>query len=250
MLEILSYSFSSNEVWVLVVSAVLIGMAKTGVHGSGMIAVPMVAIILGGKDSTGFILPILIFADIFAVRKYHRHADWHQLRRLLPFTVIGIIVGTFIGELIDDQVFIHIMAFIVFACVALMVWRELQTNPAIPSSKWFASSIGVVGGIATMVGNLAGPVMGLFLLAMRFPKNAFLGTAAWFFLSVNLIKVPFHVFIWETISVDSFLVNLMLIPAIGIGAYLGARLIKLVPEKPFRWFIIFMTFIAAVAMVV
>ncbi|MFT5574298.1 MAG: putative membrane protein YfcA [Cryomorphaceae bacterium] len=250
MLEILSYSFSTSEVLVIVLAAILIGMAKTGVHGSGMIAVPMIAIIFGGKDSTGFILPILIFADIFAVRKYHQHADWYQLRRLLPYAVLGIIIGTLIGDVIDDDAFTQIMAFIIFSCVALMVWRELQTDPVIPSSAWFVSSIGIIGGFATMVGNLAGPVMGLFLLAMRFPKNAFLGTAAWFFLSVNVIKVPLHIFIWETISIDSFLINLMLIPAIGLGAYLGIRLIKLVPEKPFRWFIIGMTFIAALAMVI
>jgi uncharacterized membrane protein YfcA len=250
MLEILSYSFSVTDMFVIVLASALIGMAKSGVAGSGMIAVPMVALIFGGKDSTGFILPILIFADMFAVRKYHQHADWHQLRRLLPYAVLGIIIGTAIGRFVNDAVFVQIMAFIIFACVALMVWQEQQTKPTIPSSLWFVSSIGIIGGIASMVGNLAGPVLGLFLLAMRFPKNVFIGTAAWFFLSVNLIKVPFHIFIWETISLDSFLINIIVLPAIGLGAYLGVRIIKLVPEKPFRWFIIGTTFIAALAMII
>jgi len=101
-----------------------------------------------------------------------------------------------------------------------------------------------------MVGNLAGPVMALYLLAMRFPKNQFIGTAAWFFLVINLIKVPFHVFAWNTITINSFMLTAMLIPAVGAGAYIGIWVVGKINEKLYRWFIIFMTAVAALAMLI
>ncbi|MFT4994751.1 MAG: hypothetical protein ACI965_001790 [Paraglaciecola sp.] len=78
---------------------------------------------------------------------------------------------------------------------------------------------GLVGGITTMMGNLAGSVMALYLLSMRLPKNEYIGTKAWFFLAINLFKVPFHVFSWQTISLNSFLLNLTGLPFIALGAY-------------------------------
>lgn len=250
MLELFSYSLSYIEFASLVLAAVLIGMAKTGVAGAGMIAVPVLAIIFGGKNSTGLLLPILIFADCFGVYHYRQHANWLHLRRLLPFAVLGVIIGTVSGNYIDDTMFRNIMALIIFISLAIMIWQQQSSTPVLPSSFLFVASIGILGGFTTMVGNLAGPVMALYLLSMQFKKNQFIGTAAWFFLCINVIKIPFHVFIWKTITVNSLLLDLTVIPAVACGAYMGIYIIKRVPENLFRWFIILMTGVAAVAMMV
>jgi len=84
---------------------------------------------------------------------------------------------------------------------------------------------------------------------MRLPKNEFIGTGAWFFIAVNVFKVPFHIWSWETITLNSFLLDLTLLPFIGIGALLGIRLVKLIPNKNYRWFVIGMTALAVVFMV-
>ena len=97
-----------------------------------------------------------------------------------------------------------------------------------------------------MIGNAAGPVMALYLLSMRLPKNQFIGTAAWFFFIINLIKVPFHVAIWETITWSSFLFDILMIPAVAIGAFLGIWLVKFFPERAYRIFIIATTLLAAI----
>ncbi|MFT5610557.1 MAG: putative membrane protein YfcA [Arenicella sp.] len=250
MIELFSYSLSYTDFACLVAAAALIGMAKTGVSGAGMIAVPVLAIIFGGKGSTGLLLPILIFADFFGVYHYRQHANWHHLRRLLPFAVLGVIIGTISGNYIDDAMFRNIMAVIIFLSLTIMIWQQQSKAPMVPSSFWFVATIGILGGFTTMVGNLAGPVMALYLLAMQFNKNQFIGTAAWFFLSINIIKIPFHVFAWKTITLNSFLLGLTVIPAVACGAFLGIYLIKRVPENLFRWFIIVMTGMAAVAMIV
>jgi uncharacterized membrane protein YfcA len=108
--------------------------------------------------------------------------------------------------------------------------------------------MGLLGGITTMIGNLAGSVMALYLLSMRLPKNEYIGTAAWFFLAINVFKVPFHVFSWQSIDVNSFLLNLICLPFIALGAWCGIGLVKRIPEKHYRWLVIGMTGAASILM--
>lgn len=248
MIEIASYSLSYTDIFLLVVVALLVGMAKAGAYGLGMVAVPLLAIVFGGKASTGVLLPILILADIFAVYYYHRHANWQHLRRLMPTALIGVVIGTFVGDAIGDRLFNHVMVLIIMASLGIMIWRERNTNPTIPTSIWFVAGMGILGGFTTMVGNLAGPVMALYLLSMQLPKKQFIGTAAWFFLLVNVIKVPLHVWAWQTINLNTFILGTALLPIIALGALLGVMVVKNVPEKAFRWFVIAMVAVAAITM--
>lgn len=248
LIEIFPYSFSLFDLLLLLSVAMLVGMSKTGVHGSGMISIPLLAIIFGSKASTGILLPILIFADLFGVYYFHKHADWSHLKRLLPFALVGVIIGTLTGNFIDDQLFSLIMLVIIVASLVIMIWQAKNSNSEIPQSNQLSAATGIAGGFATMIGNLAGPVMSLYLLMMRLPKDQFIGTAAWFFLIVNVSKVPLHIWAWGTITVDTFVLDIVLIPAIALGAFLGVRIVRRIPEKLYRWFVIVMTAAAAVAM--
>lgn len=249
MISLFSYELSYLSLAMFMLTGMLIGMAKTGVHGMGMIAVPLLASTFGGKDSSGLMLPMLIMADIFGVAYYHRHAEWKYLIKLFPWAIVGVILGTWTGNYIDDQLFRTIMGIIIFVSLGAMVWLERASKDKIPDYWWFAMLLGIVAGFTTMVGNLAGSAMALYLLSMRMPKNQFIGTAAWFFMAVNWFKVPFHIWSWDTISVNSVLLDLMVLPMIAIGAYLGIKVIKKVSDQGFRWFIMIMTAVAAVFMV-
>jgi uncharacterized membrane protein YfcA len=248
MLELFSYSLTYQEAALLVLAAFLIGMAKTGVHGVGMLTVPMMAIIFGGKSSSGLVLPMLIMADLFAVRYYHRHANWRFLIKLFPSAMLGVIIATLIGNYIDDAVFKQIMAVIIFVSLGIMIWMESANKDKVPDYMWFAILMGTLGGLTTMIGNLAGSVMALYLLSMRLPKNEYIGTAAWFFLVINVFKVPFHVFSWETISFDSFYLSLVSLPFIALGAYAGIKIVKRIRDTHYRYLVIAMTAVAAVFM--
>ena len=96
-----------------------------------------------------------------------------------------------------------------------------------------------------MIGNAAGPVMALYLLSMRLPKNSYIGTGAWFFFIVNVSKVPLHIWSWHTISLSTFTLDVLMIPAIAAGAFLGIWLVRLLPEKVFRIIIIATTLLSA-----
>ena len=230
----------------LALSGLLIGMAKTGLSGFGMMVVPILANAFGGRPSVGLLLPILIFADVFAVTWYNRHAEWKHIFRLLPWALAGIVVATIVGKSISDQNFNRLLAGLVIGGIAILVWRDVRSDKLkIPKSRWFASGMGLLGGFSTMIGNAAGPVMALYLLSMRLPKNVYIGTGAWFFFIVNLSKVPLHVWSWKTITLDSFLLDVLLIPAIAAGAFLGIWLVRLLPEKIFRIIVIVTTLLSA-----
>ncbi|MFT5676402.1 MAG: putative membrane protein YfcA [Paraglaciecola sp.] len=250
MFELFSYSLSFTSLALLFLVAFLIGMAKTGVSGTAMFAVPLLAAIFGGKESAGLMLPMLIMADLFAVKYYHRHANWNYLVKLFPSAAAGVLVGTLLGNHIDDQMFRLSMGIIIFISLAIMLWMETSGNEKIPDYLWFAILMGFLGGVTTMIGNLAGAVMALYLLSMRLPKNEYIGTAAWFFLIINLFKVPFHIFSWQTISLDSFFLNLTGLPFITLGAFCGIWIVKRIPIKQYRWLILLMTGVAAIFMVI
>lgn len=221
-------------------------MSKTGISGVGLMVVPLLANAFGGRPSVGLLLPILIFADIFAVSWYNRHAQWKHIIRLLPWAFAGIIFATLIGKSISDQTFNRLLAALVIGGIAILVWRDIRSDKLkIPQSRWFAGGLGLLGGFSTMIGNAAGPVMALYLLSMRLPKNSFIGTGAWFFFIVNLSKVPMHIWSWKTISLNSFVLDLMVIPAIAAGAFFGIWLVRLLPEKFYRLLVIVTTLLSA-----
>jgi uncharacterized membrane protein YfcA len=230
--------------------AIFTGMSKTGVHGAGMLAVPLLANVFGGQSSSGVLLPMLVMADVLGVWYYHRHASWTHLKILFPWAALGVILGTVVGNHIDDEIFKIIMAVIILMSVVVMLWLERGHREDVPHQTTFAITTGILGGFTSMVGNLAGTVMAVYLLSIRLPKNAFIGTTAWFFMATNWFKVPFHVFAWKTITVNTFLFDLLALPFIIIGAYLGIIIVRQLSEKVYRWFIIAMTIVAAVFMLV
>ncbi len=252
-MELFPNSYDLNLVqWMLVIfCGMLTGMSKTGLSGVGLFIVPVFAAIFGGKPSTGLVLPMLVTADIFAVTYYNRHAHWKYVLALLPWACAGIAAGVLTGRLVSDRQFSHILSVVVIAGIMLMIWQDLKKkNMMAPDYWWFAALLGLAGGFATMVGNAAGPVMALYLLSMRLPKNVYIGTGAWFFFIINLVKVPLHVFVWKTISLQSLMFDAVMIPGIIAGAFLGIQIVKVIPEKPYRIFIIVSTLIAALALLI
>ena len=230
----------------IVVSALLVGFSKTGIGGVMMVAIPILAAAFGGKLSTGLILPMLIAGDILAVGYYHRHADWAGIRRLLPWTIAGLLSGILVGNLINDHQFTLLIAVSVLICLGVLMVLELKAGHVrVPDGMWFYALIGLAAGFTTMIGNVAGPIFSVYLLARRYEKQSFLGTSAWFFFLINLIKLPLHIFVWNNISWQTGLIGVVMIPAILIGAVLGVLVIKRIPEKPFRWVVIGMTAIAS-----
>ena len=227
-------------------SIFILGLAKSGLKGVDVIVVTLMALVFGSKASTGIIVPMLVMGDIFAVSYYHRHTQWRYLLRLLPWMMGGVLVATWVGQELPEDIFRQAMAGIILFSVAMMYWMDRRKPEAVPDNLAFAGFMGFGAGFTTMIGNLAGAFANILFLAMRLPKDQFIGTAAWLFFIVNLFKLPFHIFVWETITPETLALNLRLAPAILVGLFVGVRVVKVIREKGFRQMIFLLTAIGAV----
>ncbi len=240
--------------WALgAVAAVVVGLAKTGVPGIGILAVPLMALVFPGRQSVGALLPMLIVADLFAVAFYRRHARWDRLWGLLPWVMVGL-VGGFVFLIAfrgDPAWFQRILGGLVLAMLGLQLLRHRYGDRLVPRDTLTTSATGAGAGFATCVGNAAGPIMTLYLHAKGLPKRQFMGTNAWFFMLVNWSKIPLFLLVgWlvparPMIDGDSLLYNAIMVPPIVLGALSGAWLLSRIPQRIFSAAVLLFAALAA-----
>ena len=228
-------------------AALLLGIAKSGIKGLAVLIVTSLALVYGAKESTGILMPLLICGDILAVIYYKRHVKWIYLIKLLPWMVLGVLVGVVLGKDLPEDLFKSGMAVIILISVVIMYYWERKKDRKVPTHWSFAALMGMMGGFSTMVGNLAGAFSNIYFLAIKLPKNEFIGTAAWLFFIINLFKVPFHIWSWGTINRASFQISLSLIPAVIAGFCLGIFLVKKINNDKYRQLILLLTGLGGLA---
>lgn len=220
--------------WVLGgVAALVVGISKAGIGGLGMLAVMIFAQIMPAKQATGVVLPLLCFGDIIAAVSYRAHAQWAHIRRLFPWTAAGVVLGYFALNRVDERGARGLIGGIVLGLVVLQLVRRHVSGHEAEHGAWFAPTIGVLAGFTTLVANAAGPLMIVYLLAMRLPKLHFVGTSAVFFLIMNLFKVPFMVHL-GLINAQSFTINLWLAPIVLAGAWFGRKWVMKIQQRTFE----------------
>ena len=250
MLSSISFPQDMWQWALLAIAALGIGVTKSGFSGMGMIHVLIFAHVLGARESTGIVLPMLIAGDVFAILFYGKHANWSYIYRMIPPALLGICMGAWAMTWLDSAVYKPFIGATILLLVVLQtvrVWRP-QWFENVPQSQWFAWSMGILAGTTTMMANAAGPVFGLYLLAIGLPKLEFVGTAAWFFLLINVTKIPFS---WGLglIRIDTLSMNLLLIPLVAFGLWLGRKLVQRISQRVFDSLILSVTAAAAIRMV-
>jgi uncharacterized membrane protein YfcA len=241
-------SYSLVNWGLILLSAFIIGLSKAGLKGIDMMNVTIMAIVFGSKASTGIVLPLLCFTDILAVLYYNRHAQWPQFWKLIPWMVIGILVGVYVGKDLDEAIFRKLMAIIIILTVVIMIYLEIRKSARIPTNRMFVATMGLSAGFTTMLGNLAGAFSNIYFLAMRMPKNDFIGTAAWVFLVMNLFKLPFQVFYWKNITAVTLKTDLFLLPPLVLGFWAGVRIVSRIRDDNYRQIVILLTLLGAIVM--
>ncbi|MBI5770250.1 MAG: sulfite exporter TauE/SafE family protein [Verrucomicrobia bacterium] len=220
--------------WALaVIAALVVGISKAGIGGLGMLSVMIFAQILPAKQATGVVLPLLCFGDVVAASVYWRHAKWSHVWRLFPWTAAGIFAGYVTLGRIDDRGAAALIGGIVLGLVAMQLVRRRAAGGEAEHGAWFAPMIGALAGFTTMIANAAGPLMVIYMLAMRLPKMDFVGTGAVFFLMINLFKAPFMVHL-GMINAQSFGLNLWLAPLVLAGAWFGRKWVMRMEQRVFE----------------
>ena len=192
--------------------------------------------------------------DLLAVGAYRRHADWKILLRLFPAVAVGVLVGVaFVGR-VDDLVMRRTIGGILVLLVLVHLLAERRRSrrvPAAPGSEpaspWRRRGIvlgaGLLAGFTTMVANSGGAVMSLYLLSTGLAVLGFLGTTAWFFLVLNIFKVPFSVGL-GLLGTDALVLCAALSPAVLLGAVAGRRLIARISQERFEVTVLVITFLS------
>jgi uncharacterized membrane protein YfcA len=230
--------------------AFLVGVSKTGITGLSLIFVSIFAAIMPARRSTGLVLPLLMVGDLIAVIHYRRHAQWSHIWRLMPWAMAGVVIGFFAVGRMNDQQARFSIGLIVLGLAVLYIVRRLRpgaddgTHP-----RWFAPMIGILAGFTTLVANAAGPLAVIYMLAMRLPKMEYMGTTAVFFLLLNYFKLPFMIGL-GLVSWQSLSANLLLLPAVLVGAWFGRWLLIRINQRVFENIVLALAVIAGAGDVV
>jgi uncharacterized membrane protein YfcA len=237
--------------WILATLAALgVGISKAGFSGFSLLHVLLFAWLFGARGSTGVVLPMLIFGDISAVRAFQQHTQWRYIRRMLPPACVGVAAGSVLMSRISDAAYKPVIGWIILTLAALHLVRAFRPSwfGDIPHSRGFAWAIGLVAGTTTMMANAAGPIFSLYALSIGLPKYEFVGTAAWFFFILNVFKVPFS-YALGLIQGQTLLLNLVLIPPILVGIFIGRALTRIVPQRLFDTLLLAFAALAALRLV-
>lgn len=211
----------------------VVGFAKTAIGGLGTVAVALYALVLPARESTAALLLLLLVGDLLAVARYRRDCDWSLLRHLVPAVLPGLVLGTGLLAVVDDRTLRVGIGVILLLLVALQLALGRRRAEPVRWSRPATTAAGVAAGFTTMVANAAGAVMTLYLVAQGVEKRRFLGTAAWFFLGVNLCKLPFSVGL-GLVDASMLRATALLAPAVLVGAAIGIVTVRRLGQRSFE----------------
>lgn len=241
---------TSGQWMLLVLGATGVGVSKSGLAGVSMVHVLVFAFVFGAKSSTGILLPLLIVGDVCAVWLLGRDVVWSYVRRLLPPALVGIVFGWLMLDRLDEATFRPLIGTIILVLSIgqlLRMWRQgLFAN--VPHSRWFVWMMGILTGVTTMLANAAGPVVALYLLAIALPKTPLIATGAWFFLILNLSKVPLSMNL-GLIDGSTLLLNAILAPCVLAGLLAGRWIVRRISQQIFDSFLLVFTALAAIRLI-
>lgn len=244
-------TLSPEVIFILAICALLCGLAKTALPGLACIPVAILAAVIPPRTSTALMLLMLLTGDLLAVWTYRKDVDWKVLRALFPPVVIGVLIGAAFLATVSNQVMkvsIGIIILILTAITLGLIWYarrsggDLATamSTSLPARLFYGS----LSGFTTMAANSGGPVVSLYFLASRFEVRRFMGTQAWFFFIINLIKLPFSAGI-GLITRELLLLSACLAPLVLGAALLGRHWIGRIDNKIFDPIVTILTVFSA-----
>ena len=233
--------------WLLAaVCAFLTGISKTGVPGLGILVVPLMVLAVGdARLSAGWLLPLLCAADVVALMYWRRHAAAGRLFSLAPWVLAGMAVGA-ATLTIHEAILRRIVGGTIFIMLAVYLYRRWRPYAGARAHSW---AYGTMAGFSTTVANAAGPVMNLYLLSKRLPKEEFIATGAWFFFAINLAKVPIYV-LHEMIGPKSLVFDALLLTPLLIGTVTGRWLVQHISARLFEQIVLLLAAVSTVLLFV
>ncbi len=214
-------------------AVVFLGLSKGGFTGIGMVATPLLAIILPPLEAAAILLPIILLQDVMSCWIYRRDWDPWNLKVMLPGAVIGVGAAWFFAAHVSNAA-IRLVVGLIALGFALNAWLTRNIKPEdLPKPR---AGLGVIwGGVAAFTSTLVqigGPPYFVFVLPQRLPKMLFVGTTCWFFALVNLMKVAPYVGLGQFTN-SGLVTSAVLFPVAIASNFLGVWLVRVTPEALF-----------------
>jgi uncharacterized membrane protein YfcA len=233
--------FTAGDLILGSIAALIVGLSKTAFPGAALVATPIFAAIVSGRLIAGTALPVLIFADLFAVTWYGRHTRWDLLRPMIIAVSVGFAAGAafFIVVGSSTRPIELVIGLSVLLMVVIQSWRMLHKQAPVEPTPLAAAVYGSSGGFTTFVANAAGPILNTYLVRLGLGKDEMVGTSAWFYCAVNIAKVPVYLAIgyWSSggpfFTASTLVFDALLFPAVLIGLFNGRKLLHRLPEQAF-----------------
>ena len=219
--------------WALaLLASFLVGASKGGLPLVGILAVPVLSLVMPAGQAAGLTLPIYILSDIYGLWIYRREFDKRNLAILIPAGAVGIGVGYFTAHITSEDLVKFLVAVIGLAYCADAVsktWRTVPTKSAdVPRGIFW----GALAGFTSFVSHAGGPPYNMYVLPQNLSKMIYAGTTTIVFAAVNLMKLPPYIALGQ-VNFNSLQTCAVLAPIALFGAWAGYRLTKIVPEKLF-----------------
>ncbi len=235
---------SLMTVFWLMLAGVITGASKFSVGGMGLIILPVLMTAIPNKSALGVIVLMYLVTDVMAVGTYRKSVNWQVIYQVLPMALVGIIIGLLVLKHIDNKTFVLMLLalIVIMLCISFVLERhpiDISRYPAI------AYTIGLISGAVSMLGNAAGPIFSLYMLAVAgHDKQSYTGTRAWIFLLINSAKGIGLVWIglanWQTAYM-----SLYTLPGVLLGAFLGYSLLKKIDVRFFKILVRVLVIVAA-----
>lgn len=241
---------------VLVLVAVMVGISKTALPGLTVLGVALLASVMPARESTGVLLLLLLVGDLVAIIAYKKDADFRTLRRLLPTVLVGVALGGTYLHFASDGGARRVIGIVLLVMVALTVRNLLRTRSgrSQPVAEEHTNPLvracyGTMAGFTTMVANAGGPVTSMYFLSTGFDVARFMGTTAWFFFTVNVLKLPVSIGI-GVVNTQVLLMDLPLVPVVLASAMAGHRLARHLPKRVFDPIVLALTVVGSLWLLV
>ena len=211
------------------------GISKGGFgSGAAFAAGAILALVVPPGAALGIVLPLFMLVDAATLRPYWGKWHWPSAKGLMIGAVPGCIIAAFLYAIVDADVFrlligLICLAFVVFQLSRALGWLQVRQMPFSAPLAWLA---GTVSGFTSFVSHAGGPPSAVFLLSQGLSKTAYQATTVVVFWAVNWMKAVPYVFL-GIFSWDTVMGSLMLAPFALLGAWIGVRAHRLVPERPF-----------------
>ena len=237
-------------VLIVAVCSIFIGLSKGGLGAAlVMLATPLLSLVMPVTDAISIVLPMLLIADVFGIWAFWNTWDMAIIRLLLPFTVIGIIVGTYLLATLPDQTLRHILGVFTLGFVAYRLLSARLGSRSYTHHNWHGHLAGAASGLGSALANVGAPPFTVYMLLQNRTPRVFVGTTTLYFAIVNLLKLPGLVVagLFDLRDLETVVWALPLIPA---GVWLGRWVIVRMNQTAFDRFMLLVLAVAGVFLLV